>query len=193
MKPTSAEEGFIPAAVRASRTFSIASGGVVTSQAAPSSRKSSAPASSTMPIILSSSAASLGTTMSPLRSNIQPTAPVSAMFRKHMANFAHDSIAVTGHHLNQQAHAARTVTFKRHLIQGLAFQIAGAALNRAFDIVVGHVFALGRQNGCSQARISIRISSAGTGRDGQFANYLSENLATAGVRGRLLMFNCCPF
>src|SRR3984885_10551345 len=57
----------------------MASGGVVTSQDEPSSRRSSAPASRTMPSILSSSASSLGTTMSPLRWNIQPTAPFSAM------------------------------------------------------------------------------------------------------------------
>ena len=109
-----------------------------------------------------------------------------------MANFAHDSIAVAGHHLNQQAHAARAVTLKSHFIQGLAFQIAGAALNRALNIVVGHVFALGRQNSGAQARIGIRISSTGTRRDRQFANYLGENLATAGVRSSLLMFDCGP-
>src|SRR5437899_1218754 len=76
--PTVAEEGLMPALVSASRTASNASGGVITSQAEPSSRRSSAPASSTMLSSLSSLACSLGTAMSPLRWNIHPTAPASA-------------------------------------------------------------------------------------------------------------------
>src|SRR5216683_5657703 len=76
--PISAEAGVMPALVNASLTFSIASGGVTTYQPEPSSFKSSAPASSTMSNILSSLACSLGTTISPLRWNIQPTAPASA-------------------------------------------------------------------------------------------------------------------
>src|SRR5216683_5946047 len=78
--PISAEAGVMPALVNASLTFSIASGGVTTYQPEPSSFKSSAPASSTMSNILSSLACSLGTTISPLRWNIQPTAPASARF-----------------------------------------------------------------------------------------------------------------
>src|SRR5258707_259810 len=76
--PISAEAGVMPALVKASLTFSIASGGVTTYQPEPSSFKSSAPASNTMSSILSSLACSLGTTISPLRWNIQPTAPASA-------------------------------------------------------------------------------------------------------------------
>src|SRR5258706_7456567 len=76
--PIAAEAGVIPALVNASLTFSNASGGVTTYQPEPSSFKSSAPASSTMSSILSSLACSLGTTISPLRWNIQPTAPASA-------------------------------------------------------------------------------------------------------------------
>src|SRR2546430_4487340 len=49
-------------------------------QEEPSSFKSSPPASSTRSSSLSSLAASLGTEISPLRWNIQPTAPASARF-----------------------------------------------------------------------------------------------------------------
>src|ERR1700738_3132531 len=76
--PISADAGVIPALVNASLTFSIASGGVTMYQPEPSSFKSSAPASNTISSIFSSLACSLGTTISPLRWNIQPTAPASA-------------------------------------------------------------------------------------------------------------------
>src|SRR5260370_1211538 len=77
--PISADAGVIPAFVSTSFTFSRASGGVTMYHAEPSSFRSSAPASSTRSSSLSSVAASLGTEISPLRWNIHPTAPASAM------------------------------------------------------------------------------------------------------------------
>src|SRR5881296_3145104 len=57
----------------------IDEGLVRTSQFSPSSRRSSAPASSKMPMRSSSFASDFGTTMSPFLWNIQETAPASAI------------------------------------------------------------------------------------------------------------------
>src|SRR5579859_3650273 len=141
---TSAELGVMPALDNASFTFSSASGGVTTYHAEPSSFKSSAPASSTISSILSSLADSLGTVISPLRLNIQPTAPASA---HEVPEFTDHAIAVRGNRLDQHANSARPIAFKHHFFILLALELAGAAHDGAFDIVVRHVLVLGGQNG----------------------------------------------
>src|SRR6266404_1671596 len=75
--PISAEAGVMPALARASFTVSRDSGGVTMYHAEPSSFISSAPASKTRSSNFSSEAASFGMVISPLRWNIQPTAPVA--------------------------------------------------------------------------------------------------------------------
>ena len=102
---------------------------------------------------------------------------VSAVLGEQVADFAHDAIAVVGHHLHQHSYATRPVALEHHFVESFAFERPGAALNGALDIVVGHVLALGREDGGAQARIGIRIGASYARGNGQFSNDLGENLA----------------
>src|ERR1700722_11072446 len=154
----------MPALTKASRTGSKLSGGVRTSHASPSSRRSSAPASRTMESILSSSASSLDTTMSPLRLNIQPTAPFSAMFPPFLFIMwrssltmrlrfvlttlhisypplsSYPSIVISSHFFDDHAHTTGAVALERCALILLAFERLGAARQGSFNIFVRHVF-----------------------------------------------------
>ena len=67
-----------------------------------------------------------------------------------MAHFADRTITVRGHHLNQNPHSARPVSFERHFVILLAFQLARSSLNGPLNIVVRHVFIFRRQDRCAQ-------------------------------------------
>src|SRR6267142_4139180 len=110
-----------------------------------------------------------------------------------MAKFADHAVAVGGDDLNQHAHAARAVAFKRGFLVLFAFELPGAAKNRAFDIFTWHVRALSRQNRGSQPRVGVRIAAADARGNADFANDSRENAAALRVSGPLLMFNRGPF
>ena len=97
------------------------------------------------------------------------------------------------HHLNQHAHAAWAVALEHHFVERFAFELPCAAQDRAFDIVIGHVFVLGGADCGAQARVGDGIAAAGARSDGELADNLGEDFATLGVRSRLLMLDRGPF
>ena len=117
---------------------------------------------------------------------------VAAVLREHVANFADDPVAIAGDHLHEHTHSAGAVALEHHFIERFTLELPGAALDGAFDIVVGHVLALGREDGCAQARIGVRVGAADAGGNGQLANNLGENFAALGVSRGLLMLDCGP-
>jgi hypothetical protein len=72
---------------------------------------------------------------------------IAAILAHEVAEFTDDSVAVGGHDLDQHAHAARAVSFKCGFFVHLAFQLAGAPQDGALNVFIGHVLALGRQDG----------------------------------------------
>jgi hypothetical protein len=109
-----------------------------------------------------------------------------------MANLSHRAIAIISHRLNHQSHAAWTITLISDLFVVDALFFTSAAAYRALDRVVGHVTALGIENGLAQARVRIRITAAATRRDGNFFNKLREQFAALGIERAFLMLNTMP-
>src|SRR5579859_1125370 len=107
------------ASLRALATASNAAGSVRISQFSPSSFRSSPPASRTMFINLSSSAAALGMAIKPFLAN-EPNrigfTKVAPVFREGMADFADGAIAIVGRNFDNQGYSAGAVAFKRDLL-----------------------------------------------------------------------------
>ena len=109
-----------------------------------------------------------------------------------MTNLADGAVAVVRGNLHQYGHAARAIAFKGDLFVGHAGQLAGTALDSAFDVICRHVFGLGRSHSPAQTRVLFGIATR-FGRHGDFFDQASENLSTFGVECAFFMFNCRPF
>ena len=111
-----------------------------------------------------------------------------------MANFADRAVLVVGEHLDDDGDATGAVALVGDLLVGDAFELAGAALDGALDVVGGHVLRLGRGDGAAQTGIAVGVSAAaGLGGDGDFLDQTGEDLATFGVKRALLVLDCGPF
>src|SRR5262249_30284713 len=116
-----------------------------------------------------------------------------AVLAEYVTNFAHGAIAVVGIDFGEDGDSARAITFQREFFVGRARQFARAALDRALDIVGGHVFGFSRRDGGAQARSAIRIPAAVLGSNADFLDKTGEDLAALGVQRALLVFNCGTF
>src|SRR6185437_659381 len=109
-----------------------------------------------------------------------------------MPDFAYGAVAIVRRNRNQNRRAARAIAFKEDLVDLAAFEFAGAAHDRALDIVGGHADGFGRGDGGPQTRIGVGITAA-PGRDLNFLDQPRKRLATLGVGGGLLVLNGRPF
>ena len=94
--------------------------------------------------------------------------------------------------LDQHGDAARAVALVDDLFVDLALELAGALLDGAVDVVVGHAVGPRLEDGGAQARVGLRIAAAEAGRDGDLLEELGEQLAAAGVGRRLLVLDRAP-
>src|SRR6476646_234942 len=118
---------------------------------------------------------------------------VSAILAHEVPKFADNAVAVRGHRFNQHPHAAGAIALEGHFFVLFTFELAGAAHEGSLDIFVWHVLVLARKYRGAQTRIGIRIATADSGSDGNFADYSSKDATALRVGSRLLMFNGGPF
>src|SRR5207302_11513142 len=102
---------------------------------------------------------------------------VSAVLAENMANLTYGAVAVVGVDVKQDCHSTRSVAFERKLFISRTGKFARAALDRAFDVVGGHVLCLGGHNGSAQARIRVRIASTLPRGNAAFLDKAGINLA----------------
>src|SRR6267154_3041592 len=117
---------------------------------------------------------------------------VAAVFGHQVAKFADDAVAIRGHHLDQHAHAARSIALEGGFLVLFAFELAGTAQDGALDVFIGHIFILAGQNRGAQARIRIRVASADARGNGDFADDASEHATALRVGGRFLVLDGGP-
>ena len=110
-----------------------------------------------------------------------------------MAHLGHGAVDVVGHGFHQHRHAVLAVALVGDLLHVGAVVIAGAALDRPVDGVLGHVVAERLVDGGAQARVVGDLRAAHAGRHGDFTNQLGEDLAPFGVLSRLTVLNIGPF
>ena len=109
-----------------------------------------------------------------------------------MTNLAHGAVAIVGQRLHDDRHAAGPVALEGDLFVAHAFQFAGAALDGPLDVVLRHVFGLGRGNGGAQPGVAVRVAAA-LGSDGDFLEQTGEYLAALGIQRALFVLDCGPF
>src|SRR5205823_11014382 len=80
---------------------------------------------------------------------------VAPVFTKRVANFADSAVAVISVDVEQNGDTAGAVALKRKLLKVDAGQFAGATLDGALDVVLRHVFRLGRENSSAYASIAL--------------------------------------
>ncbi len=85
-----------------------------------------------------------------------------------------------------------TVALERDLLVGRPFELARALLDGSLDVVGGHVGRLRVVEDAAQPRVRGRITATDSGRDGDLADELREELAALGVDGALLVLDRMP-
>src|SRR4029450_7185716 len=89
-------------------------------------------------------------------------------------------------------HPAGPVGLVGRQLQALAAELAGAALDRPVDGVVGDRVVLGLLDGVGQGRVALGAAPAPAGRDLDRPDQLGEQLAPPGVLGALLVLDGRP-
>src|SRR6185437_2647323 len=117
---------------------------------------------------------------------------VAAVFAEGVADFADGAVAIVGIDVEQDSDSAGPVAFQGKFFVVDARQFASATLNGTLDVVGGHVFAFGREDGGAQPRIAVGIAAAIFSRNADFLDKTGKNLAPLGVERAFFMFNCCP-
>ena len=109
-----------------------------------------------------------------------------------LANLGGRAIAVVGEDFAHHGHAAGAVALVEHFFEIAAVELAGARLDRAVDIVVGHADGLGGVDGIAEAEIHVRIAAAHLRRDDDRLGQLAPQLAALVVDEGLLAGDVRP-
>ena len=120
-------------------------------------------------------------------------AEVAAVLAERVPHLADRAVLVVGQDLDHDRDAAGAVGLVGDLFVVDAGQLAGAALDRALDVVGRHVDRLGVGDDGAQARIAVGIAAAVARRDRQFLDDAREDLAALGVGRALLVLDRVPF
>ena len=102
------------------------------------------------------------------------------------AHLARRAVAVVGQRLDDDGDAAGRIALVTHLVVVLGVGARGL-LDRALDIVLGHVLGAGGEHGGAQTRVHVRVGQAHLGGDGDFAGELGEELGADRVLLALLV------
>src|SRR3989304_2879409 len=109
-----------------------------------------------------------------------------------MAHFGDGARLVVGHAIHHHRRAVDAVTLVAQLLIFHAVQFAAAALDGAFDVVLGHVVGIGFVHRQAQARITGRVSAAQPCRHGDFLDQTGEYLAALGILLALAVLDVRP-
>ncbi|MNV89726.1 hypothetical protein D3C71_1840440 [compost metagenome] len=110
-----------------------------------------------------------------------------------MADFGHGAGTVVGQAVDDDRRAGQAVAFVADFLVVRAFQATHAALDRALDVVLGHVRVHGLVDRQAQARVGVGIAAAKLGGHGDFLDQARPDLAPLGVSSGFLVFDIGPF
>ncbi|KAG1387397.1 hypothetical protein G6F59_016423 [Rhizopus arrhizus] len=105
---------------------------------------------------------------------------VAAVLGEGVADFRHGTGEVVGHAIDDDGRAADTVAFVADFLVGVAVGTAGATLDGALDVVLGHVGVGRLVPGHAQARVAVRVGAAGARRQ-RLARGRGRHLRAAGA------------
>ena len=119
-------------------------------------------------------------------------AQVAAVFGKGMAHVGHGARLVVCHAVHHHRRPVDAVTLVAYFGILHALQFAAAALDRALDIVLGHVVGIGLVHRQAQARIARRIAPAHARGYRDLLDQSGEYLAALGILLALAVLDICP-
>src|SRR5581483_1843329 len=116
------------------------------------------------------------------------------ILRENAAQLRRGAVAIIGRGFDDDGDASGSVALVNNFFQrgGIA-AFAGAALDRALDVVVRHALTARGLDRATQTRIRVGIAAADLGRDCNFFCELAENLAALGVNRALEALYLRPF
>src|SRR5688500_18053531 len=109
-----------------------------------------------------------------------------------MPDLAYRAIAIVSRDVDEYCRPARPISLEHDLVHLSAFELAGAAQDRSFDVVLRHRDTLGRGDSGAEPRISVRIAAPGSRGNHDFLNKAGECLAALGVSSGLFVLDCRP-
>ena len=119
-------------------------------------------------------------------------AEIAAVFGKGVAHVGNGAGFVVGHAIDHQRRAADAVAFVAQLDVVHAFEITGAFVDGALDVVFGHIGVPSFVHCQPQAGVGCGIAAAQAGGDGDFFNQSGENFAAFGVGTGLFVLDVRP-
>ena len=119
-------------------------------------------------------------------------AEIAAILGEGVAHIRDSAHAIVRHAIDQYGCAGDTITLVTYFLVIHALQITAAALDRALDVVLGHVLLVGFIDGQTQPGIAGGIAPAESGGNGNFLDEPGENLAALGVLRGLLVLDISP-
>ena len=120
-------------------------------------------------------------------------AEVAAVFAEGVAHVGHGAGFVVGEAVHHQGGAADAVAFVAQFDVFHAFEVAGAFVDGALDVVFGHVGVPGFVHGQAQAGIGGGVAAAEAGGYGDFFDQFGEDFAALGINAGFFVLDICPF
>src|SRR5690606_30071977 len=120
-------------------------------------------------------------------------AEVAAVLREGVADVGDGAVGVVREALDEEGDAAGAVALVRHLLVVGAGDLARAALDGAFDVVLGHVLRLRLVHGEAEAGVHVRVAAAFAGGYHDVARDARPELRAPRVGDALLAFDLRPF
>jgi len=118
-------------------------------------------------------------------------AEIPAVLAEHVADIADGSIAVIGGNHDQNGGATRAVSFKHHLVDLAAFELACAPHDGLLDVVGRHADSFGGGDRRPETGIHIGIAT-GAGGDHDLFDNARETFSALCVEGGFFVLDCRP-
>jgi len=119
-------------------------------------------------------------------------AQAAAVLAQEVLHCGAGPVAVVGQALDHYRHTGRAKPFVGNGFDPAARELAGAALDGPFDVVLGRVDGLGLVNRQPESEVGFRVAAAGFCRDGHGVAHPGEQGAALGVGHALLAVNLRP-
>jgi len=119
-------------------------------------------------------------------------AQTAAVLGEDVPDLRHGAVFVVGEGLDEDRRTPGPVALVDDLLVVHALQFAGALLDAALDVVLGHVFGPGRQDRRPEPGVAQLVAAAHAGGHRDLLDQLGENLAALGIVGALLVLDARP-
>ena len=125
--------------------------------------------------------------------NATRLAHVTASFAENITDLGNGPVPVVGHDLDNDRHAARSVSLVDYFLVRDPRQFAGAFLDRTLDVLGRKADRLRLCDRCPEAGIPAGISASKLGCDRNLLADLGKALSTLRISSGFLVLRCCPF